>query len=111
MLRTPTPTHGDPGLQPERTSLAWARSMTSLVVAAAIFLRWLPHYGWFVGVLVTASVFTAAGIAVTRRRRYRRAVQGLAGRSPTADAASVAVLAASVAGLCGVGIYTVLFLP
>lgn len=37
--------HGDPGLQPERTVLAWGRTTLTLVTASAIFLRWIPEHG------------------------------------------------------------------
>jgi uncharacterized membrane protein YidH (DUF202 family) len=105
------PTHGDAGLQPERTDLAWRRTMMSLIVAAAVFLRWMPHHGWFVGTLVLAAVATSFAISITHTRRFRRAVQGINGDSMPPDAWTTTAVAASVAILAILGIYTVLFLP
>jgi uncharacterized membrane protein YidH (DUF202 family) len=105
------PTHGDAGLQPERTDLAWGRTTMAMVVAAAVFLRWMPHHGWFVGTLVAAAVITAVAINLTRKRRFGRAVHGITEESMAPDAASTAAVAASVVVLALLGTYTVLFLP
>lgn len=105
------PTHGDAGLQPERTDLAWGRTAMSMVVAAAIFLRWMPHHGWFVGTLVAAAVATALAINLTRKRRFHRAIHGMQQERMTADVAVTATVATSVVILAALGIYTVLFLP
>jgi hypothetical protein len=112
MARTRTAAaHNDPGLQPERTDLAWRRTALTLITAACIFLRWMPHYGWFVGTLVAASLLVALGIAVTQRRRYHRAASGIGGAEMTASVRSTAAIAGSVVVLAALGIYTVLFLP
>ena len=50
----------DPGLQPERTGLAWRRTLLTLAVAALIALRLLPP------VLGTWSL--GVGLAATRAR-------------------------------------------
>lgn len=103
--------HRDPGLQPERTDLAWGRTALALVVAAAVFLRWMPLYGWFAGVLVATAALTALGITLARRRRYRRAVRGISQERMRADVRSALFLSAAVVVLAALGIYTVLFLP
>lgn len=105
------PDHRYAGLQPERTDLAWGRTTLSLAVAAAVFLRWLPHHGWFVGTLVAAAVAAAGAINLTRKRRYHRAVHGINQEHMPPDIASTAAVAASVVVLSVLGIYTVLFLP
>jgi uncharacterized membrane protein YidH (DUF202 family) len=112
MARTRTAAvHNDPGLQPERTDLAWRRTALTLITAACIFLRWMPHYGWFVGTLVAASLLVALGIAVTQRRRYHRAASGIGEGTMTASVRATAAIAGSVVVLAALGIYTVLFLP
>lgn len=103
--------HNDPGLQPERTDLAWRRTALTLITAACIFLRWMPHYGWFVGTLVAASLLVALGIVLTQRRRYHRAASGIGGAAMSANVRATAAIAGSVVVLAGLGIYTVLFLP
>lgn len=102
------PKHGDTGLQPERTDLAWGRTTMSMVVAAAIFLRWMPHHGWFVGTLVAAAVVTALALNLTRKRRFHRAIHGIQQERMTPDIASIAAVATSVVILAALGIYTVL---
>ncbi|KIS29208.1 membrane protein [Arthrobacter sp. SPG23] len=109
--RREAPWHGDAGLQPERTDLAWSRTTLSMVIAAAVFLRWLPHHGWFVGTLVGAAVVTALAINLTQKHRFHRAVRGIKHETMDPHIGSTAAVAASVVVLALLGIYTVLFLP
>lgn len=83
----------------------------AMVVAAAIFFRWMPHHGWFAGTLVVLTLLTAWGINLTQKRRYHRAVRGIAGGRLHADTVAVLVTSLSVVLLGGLGIYTVIFLP
>lgn len=103
------PIHTDGGLQPERTGLAWRRTMMSLIVAAAIFLRWMPHHGWFASTLVLAAIATAFAINLTLTKRFRRAVHGINRGSMEPNALSAAIVAAAVSILAILGICTVLF--
>jgi uncharacterized membrane protein YidH (DUF202 family) len=103
--------HGDSGLQPERTDLAWSRTTMALVVAAAVFLRWLPHHGWFVGTLVGGAIIAALAINLTQKRRFHRAVRGITREAMPPNIRATAAVAASVVILAALGIYTVLFLP
>lgn len=105
------PGHDDPGLQPERTELAWRRTALSLVVAATIFLRWMPHHGWIAGPLVAASTITALAITSSHKRRLHRATHGIIRGVTIPDLASTAALAAAVVVLAALGILIVLFLP
>ncbi|MDN4643044.1 DUF202 domain-containing protein [Arthrobacter sp. PsM3] len=107
----PAPVHQDPGLQPERTDLAWRRTSFTLITAACIFLRWVPHYGWFAGTLVAASLVVALGIALTQRRRYHHHASGIGGAAMAANVRGTAAIAGSVVVLAGLGIFTVLYLP
>lgn len=82
-----------------------------MVVAAAVFLRWIPHHGWFVGTLIAASVVMALTINLTRKRRFHRAINGINQEGITPDVASTAAIAVSIVALAGLGIFTVLLLP
>jgi hypothetical protein len=82
-----------------------------MVVAAAVFLRWLPHHGWFVGTLVAAATVTALAINFTQKRRFHQAVRGINRETMPPNIGSTAAVAASVVVLAVLGIYTVLFLP
>jgi uncharacterized membrane protein YdcZ (DUF606 family) len=82
-----------------------------MVVAAAVFLRWMPHHGWFAGTLVTATLVTALAINGSRRRRFHRAINGINQEAITPGLVSTAAVAASVVVLAALGIFTVLVLP
>ena len=105
------PLHDDPGLQPERTSLAWGRTLLTMLTVSALFLRWLPYHGVFVGVPVAISLATALGIWTTQQRRYRRSASGLKSGRIQADALSTLWLGSAVFLLGALGLYTVIFLP
>ncbi|TQJ38435.1 uncharacterized protein DUF202 [Arthrobacter sp. SLBN-112] len=100
--------HGDPGLQPERTALAWGRTMLALVTASAFFLRWLPTYGPPILILPVISGGAALAIYLTQRRRYQARSHGLAGESIEADLTAVFWTAAAGVVLGGLGIVVVL---
>ncbi|MCQ4248636.1 DUF202 domain-containing protein [Stutzerimonas stutzeri] len=105
------PLHEDPGLQPERTSLAWGRTLLTMITVSALFLRWMPYHGTFVGMLVALSLATALGIWTTQQRRYARSASGVKSGRIQADAISIFWLGASVFVLGALGLYTVIFLP
>ena len=101
----------DTGLQPERTSLAWGRTLLALVICGVLFVRWVPQYGWFALLLITALLAAALGIYVSQRVRYRRSLKGMSSGVLTADVATVLVTSAVVIAVGAVGIYVVLFQP
>ncbi|MCZ4068857.1 DUF202 domain-containing protein [Microbacterium sp. H37-C3] len=92
----------DPGLQPERTELAWRRTALALGAGSLVALRLFPvafgHPAWAFGGV--AGLVAAAALWLAARRRYR-AVNGvleregdrgmLPGASPIAALAVVAL--------------------
>lgn len=70
--------HSDPGLQPERTSLAWSRTIVSLLLVSAILLRWAFYYGAWLLPIVTLLMTVGIVLQLTQRSRYRHRVAGLA---------------------------------
>ncbi|GGM33080.1 hypothetical protein GCM10012275_00650 [Longimycelium tulufanense] len=95
----------DPGLQPERTALAWLRtSLTFLVLAlVAVQLTAVRHVALAAVLTATALPLTAT-VGVLAWRRYRRGTARLRGNLPLPDgrlpAASTAL--AVTVGLLGV---------
>lgn len=94
----------DAGLQPERTVLSWGRTLLAVGVVGAGFLRWLPHFGWWVVLLTVLAWVIAAAIHATQRRRYGRHSRGVRHESLSADPVAVLSTAAAVAGLSLAGI-------
>lgn len=100
--------HGDPGLQPERTALAWGRTVLTLIAASAICLRWLPEQGLFVLALFALTAATGSAIYLTQRRRYRRSSAGIKAEQLAPDIAAVFWTAGACVVLGALGVWLVL---
>jgi len=94
----------DPGLQPERTVIAWNRTMVSFLIASAVFLRWLPHYGSGVIYLLALSLLLALGILASQRARYRKMSRGVQAERVGADVVAVLLTCGTVLalGICAI---------
>ncbi|AGF73750.1 DUF202 domain-containing protein [Corynebacterium halotolerans] len=101
--------HDDPGLQPERTSLSWARTTVALAVASAVLLRWANHFPVAIHALVVVMGTMALAIYLTQRRRYRRAGLGLAHGRVEANVGSVVAVTVGMVllGVAGLGLILV----
>lgn len=99
--QTPARPHSDLGLQPERTSLAWQRTVLALLVVSAMLFRWIGRYGVIVLPAAGVLVLLAALILLTQRRRYLRFSAGLRAERLTANVGSVVAVTAAVL-ICGV---------
>lgn len=100
----------DPGLQPERTLLAWRRTALALVVLSALATRYLAvDLGPVAGALGGVGILLSAGAAASAHLRYRAVVRDFAaadaGERPlpsggrTLALVTVATLAVGVSGL------------
>lgn len=92
LRRTPLPTHGDPGLQPERTVLSWTRTTVALALVSSVLLRWAWVYGPWVFLLVMILTGLSGGIYLTQGTRYRRGVRGLVEEAVPPKAGAVLTL-------------------
>lgn len=100
------PTLFDPGLQPERTALAWRRTLLTMAVGVLIAVRLLPPVlgtwslgGGLAGLLTTTVLWTCAG---RRARRTRRALLAPPAAPMPGGALLLAVaLVVAAAGACG----------
>ncbi|GAA1150826.1 DUF202 domain-containing protein [Ornithinicoccus hortensis] len=111
----PPPTHTavelDPGLQPERTSLAWSRTWLAMVTVSAVFLRWLPHYGPSMVLIPALTLLAAVGIALTQRYRTHRDVLGIRDEVGVADPWPPLLLLVLVLLIGAAGVWFVLQAP
>lgn len=101
--------HDDPGLQPERTLLAWRRTLMTLLMVCTIFLRWIPHFGMTALLPIMISLVAGILIQIALNARYRKSSKGLMQERIPAPFREVVVLAGTVIVLSGVGIYAVGF--
>ena len=99
--------HDDPGLQPERTLLAWRRTLLTLIVVCTIFLRWIPHFGLIALLPIMVSLAASLLIQLALNSRYRKSARGLKSERIPAPLREVVVMGATVMVLSVVGIYAV----
>jgi len=104
MSRAPGPAPVDPGLQPERTALAWTRTMIALCAVALLVLRLTDRLGPAATAIV--AVVAVAGLAFTAggRRRYRSAIAAI---DAEAGAPSTRSVVAAAATTCLIGVLAV----
>lgn len=95
-MRSQPVDHQDPGVQPERTLLSWARTSLLLVVVAGFLLRWVPYHGPKVLALFLAALAVSAGISLTHRRRLISSTRGIADEHYIPAIGSVTSLALGV---------------
>jgi hypothetical protein len=102
----------DPGLQPERTALAWRRTALSLTIGALIALRILPPVlgVWSIAAGL-AGVAGSALIWILATRRSRRTHHALiSSTGPLPDGRLLVLVSALVAGGAILGLLYVILL-
>lgn len=103
MPSSPLPRHTDPGLQPERTTMAWTRTAISMLIVSSILLRWIHVYGPAVFALMALLVGCAVYVVLSNRADYHRAVRGIAHDVVQPNITRVMVLSGAVI-LLGIGV-------
>ena len=97
----------DPGLQNERTALAWMRSGLALLGAALILARISAELQAIPSVALSAvCVVLASQVVIGAAARYRRAAAALKTRQPLPDGRLPAAIAA-VTTLMGIAVVAV----
>ncbi|MFC9550312.1 DUF202 domain-containing protein [Rhodococcus sp. NPDC056960] len=70
----------DPGLQPERTSLAWVRTASTVAAVAVLYVRAVPGPLIVTGTIASVATALSAGVILSGRRVHdRRSVDFSAG--------------------------------
>ena len=89
----------DPGLQPERTALAWERTLLAVAGGSLVYARVAAQtIGGWSWLLAAAGIAVAGGLWWRVRRRYTYAHRALPrGTSPMPDALLPALLAGALA--------------
>ncbi|MBW8173911.1 DUF202 domain-containing protein [Ornithinimicrobium sp. Arc0846-15] len=67
----------DPGLQPERTTMAWSRTAMALVIVSVLLVRWWPIYGTKVLLLPAIALLGASLIMLTQSGRMHVGVKAI----------------------------------
>lgn len=97
---------GDPGLQPERTALAWSRTAMALAVNALLSMRagLVAGEPWLVVVGVLLFAASGGAIAIGTARRRQLAGDRLVITPPRGALAGVALatLLASIGGIASI---------
>lgn len=102
----------DPGLQPERTALAWRRTCLALLAGSLVAARILPEFfGPWSALLGVVGAAAAAALLAAVHRRYsshHRALHQYGDRVALADGRLVASLAVFATAAAGISLAAVL---
>ena len=96
---TEGPVPRDPGLQPERTALAWQRSALALAAATIVIGRLTFSAVGLIALIVVALGVVHAGVVFATAQRHYRLRTGEAQVSPWPIGVHAALLSAQVAAL------------
>lgn len=89
--------HPDPGLQPERTTMAWTRTLVSFLVVAGLSMRVSASVHEIAFLLITVIAMMAAlNITVRQAGRYERSNTGLVEEKIRPQVWSVIVMSTAV---------------
>lgn len=99
--------HDDPGLQPERTLLAWRRTLLTLIGVCILFLRWIPPFGLMALLPVILSLVAGILIQIGLNARYRKSARGMTQERIAPPLREVVVLGCTVMLLSLVGVIAV----
>ncbi|MDR7301197.1 YidH family protein [Haloactinomyces albus] len=99
----------DPGLQIERTTLAWSRTALAFVVATAVVIRLLAGTDVVLAAVCAALTLPlVVVISLLTWRRYRRDERSLHREAPLSDGALPGTVAAFTVLVGGLGLIYVL---
>jgi uncharacterized membrane protein YidH (DUF202 family) len=101
--------HDDPGLQPERTLLAWRRTLLTLMVCCILFLRWIPHFGLWALMPTIGALIACLLVQIGLNARYRKSTKGMCQERIPAPVREVVVLGTTVIVLSLIAVYAVVF--
>lgn len=107
---TEFPSPSDPGLQPERTALAWVRTALSVPIATLVMIRFSAHYSLVAALVFAVTAFPLSIAAVLLAwRRSAHSAHTFHRDTPLPDATLPALLTVVVILLGAAAIGYVLF--
>lgn len=91
--------HTDPGLQTERTTMAWVRTAASLAAVALLYLRYVPGPLAVTATIGGCAIAVSVGVVATGARAHRRRNAAFGGGRSVPEVTGNLTLAVLVAGM------------